>query len=66
MIAGVNINKIIEIIDEDIKYQMTKIIKEEKESSLNFEKNKPFRWRIIGMEHIKKEIIDSFNRGDLR
>lgn len=48
--------KILGLIDKDIEFQKTFIVKEEKESSVTYEKNKPFRWRIEGMEALKKKI----------
>ncbi len=59
MSFGVNVNKVIEIIDKDIEEQKRRM-------SRNFEYNKSITWRITGMEYVKKEIIDSYNRGDLR
>ena len=37
------------IIDEDIKYQKSKL-------EGNFEKDKPFKWRIDGFNYIKRQI----------
>jgi len=49
MIEGVNFNKILEIIDKDIVEQKRRLTND-------FEKDKATNWRIIGMEHIKKEM----------
>ena len=40
---------ILKLIDKDIKYQKTKLIR-------NFEKDKPINWRITGFEYLKKEL----------
>ena len=40
---------ILKLIDGDIEYQKSKL-------TGNFEKDKPLKWRITGMEYLKKEL----------
>ncbi len=42
-------DKIITWINEDIKYQKSKLVND-------FEKDKPLKWRITGMEFLKNKI----------
>ena len=43
------LKKILGLIDKDIKFQRTKLTND-------FEKDKPIKWRIVGMEELKLRI----------